>query len=289
MEKILSDFCGYLINEKGLKPNTVSGYRSDISLFLTCIGCGIEEITGEIAAEYIEYLKKKKKAPSGISRSIAALRAFSGFLTASSLLKTDFAAKLKYETAERKFPEILTTEEVDRLFTKLERDDFKGLRDRAIFELMYATGMRVGEIISIKKSDINMRYGRLTCKNADKKRTIPLHSEAVEALREYTNTYKKFLHGKKNLFVNVSGEPLSRQGLWKIVKEYAKKAGIKKDLTPNMLRHSFAAHLLQNGADLKTVQELLGHSDISTTQIYSKMEKTRITDVYNSAHPRARK
>lgn len=283
-------FSDYLSSERGLKENTVSGYIADVSSFaLYYSHLDITALETEDITSYLEFLKESGRKASAVSRSLASLRAFYKFLYEKGITEKNHALSAHYEKTERKLPEILTPAEINSLFSVLQRYDFKGKRDRAIFEVMYATGMRASEIVTLKKSDVNFRWKRINCVSGSKKRTIPLHREALDVLREYTGDCRLFLKNTKLLFVNSSGEQMSRQGLWKLIKEYAKKAGIKKNITPNMLRHSFAAHLLANGADLKSVQEMLGHSDISTTQIYSGIEKSRIADVYKSAHPRAKK
>ena len=289
-EALISDFGAYLSGEKGLKENTLSGYTRDISSFaLYYSHKNITALNTEDIISYLQFLKESGRKASAVSRSLASLRAFYKFLFEKGVTEENLALGVKYEKTKRKLPEILTPGEVNALFSQLQRGDFKGKRDRAIFEVMYATGMRASEIITLKKSDINFRWKRITCVSGAKKRTVPLHGEAVDALKAYTTDCRSFLKDTKLLFVNSSGGQMSRQGLWKLIKEYAKRAGIKKDITPNMLRHSFAAHLIANGADLKSVQEILGHSDISTTQVYLHLEKSRIADVYKSAHPRAKK
>ena len=290
IELLIKDFEAYLSDEKKLKENTVFGYLSDVSSY--SVYYSHRDISLLEAADikaYLEFLKESGRKPSAVSRTLASLRAFYKFLYEKGITEKNNALDAHFQKTEKKLPEILSPGEINSLFAQLNRYDFKGKRDRAIFEVMYATGMRASEIVAIKKSDVNFRWKRISCVSGNGKRSIPLHNEAIDALREYTNDCRHFLKNTKLLFVNSAGEQMSRQGLWKLIKEYAKKAGIRKDITPNMLRHSFAAHLIANGADLKSVQEMLGHSDISTTQVYMKLEKSRIADVYKKAHPRAKK
>ena len=187
-------------------------------------------------------------------------------------------------------PAILSLSDVERLLEQPDITDVKGIRDKAMLEVLYATGMRVTELISLEISDINMEMEYLSCKNGEKTRIIPLGSKALEALDEYLRKARMSMlrdEREKTLFVNCFGHPMTRQGFWKIIKVYAKKAGIKEDITPHMLRHSFAVHLIENGADLQAVQEMMGHSDISTTQMYARLNKNRLKDVYSKTHPRA--
>ena len=205
-------------------------------------------------------------------------------------IKENPAAKLTPDKTTPKLPQILTSKEVELLLEQPSCTDAKGYRDRAMLELLYATGIRVSELISLDMSDVNTSAGVIRCKGKDKERFIPLYPTAVKALSEYIEFIRPqmiALPNEKALFVNVSGERMSRQGFWKIIKSYQQKAHIDKTITPHTLRHSFAAHLLENGADIHSIQEMLGHADISSTQIYSQLVKKQLKDVYNKAHPRA--
>lgn len=217
------------------------------------------------------------------------MRAFFQYCCQHGLLSENPADILKAPKIEKKMPGILTVEEVDLLLNQPKENTAKGVRDKAMLELLYATGIRVSELIGLKLENINLRLGYITCEASEKERVIPFGSAAKKAVREYLEQAREELLNHKEsdcLFVNCSGKPMSRQGFWKVLKTYAASAGIQQDITPHTLRHSFAAHLVQNGADLKSVQEMLGHSDISTTQIYLNMNVNKIRDVYLKAHPR---
>lgn len=285
-KNLIDKFLAFLKEEKELKENTVCGYGNDVSKYISENPDWLD-YDALAVKEYLSDLLSSGKAASGVSRMTASLRALYKYSYENSLVKEDISSELKYITTQRKTPEILSESEINRMFMQIEEDGFKGVRDRAILELMYATGFRATEIISLKRSDVNLKKNSVTCKGS-KKRSIPLYAEASDAIRAYMITYASFLKAGKYLFVNTKGEPMTRQGLWKIISGYAKKAGIKKKISPAILRNSFAAHLLTNGADLKSVQEMMGHINITTTKIYEKLEKTRISRVYKSAHPRAR-
>ncbi len=290
MEETLSitdEFLNYLEIERGLKDNTLAGYLTDIRNFVSKYKDEIYSFTEDEVKNYLHYISECGKAASGVARATASLRAFYKFLYESGRKDEDISSKLKYNKTQRKLPEILTAAEINNIFSQITDTGFKGIRDRAMLEIMYATGMRASEVISLKKNDINLRKNTVTCTSSNKKRSIPLYSDAADALREYMMTYSSLLRTSKYIFVNTKGTQMTRQGLWKIISGYAESAGIKKKISPTMLRHSFAAHLLQNGADLKSVQEMLGHLNIATTEVYSKLEKTRISRVYRSAHPKA--
>ena len=217
------------------------------------------------------------------------LKALFHYLVKQGMMEEDISIPLKAPKIEKKVPEILTSEEVVRLLEQPKGDSDKEIRDKAMLELLYATGIRVTELITLKVSDVNMQMSFLICRDGDKERMIPFGHEARVALQRYLEVSREHMlmnHKVDELFVNCSGTPMSRQGFWKLIKYYAKKAGISDAITPHTLRHSFAAHLVENGADLKSVQEMLGHSDISTTQIYVHLSQNRLRDVYAKAHPR---
>ncbi|MDA3845709.1 MAG: tyrosine recombinase, partial [Vallitaleaceae bacterium] len=230
------------------------------------------------------------KAPSTISRYVASIHSFFNYLYKKSLIKEDPSEVITSPKQNKKAPEILTMEEIELLLEQPKAVDKKGLRDKAMLELLYATGIRVSELINLSKDDLNIRMGYIRCSDKKKERIIPIGTPAKDALSKYVEYARSGMIKDPNdntLFVSCLGHGMSRQGFWKIVKLYADKAGINKAITPHMLRHSFASHLVENGADLKSVQEMLGHSDIATTQIYAKMNTHRLKEVYAKAHPRA--
>lgn len=291
MEKILSSFTEYLCEEKSLSENTLLSYRRDLKLYFEYLektNANYIKADRETVISYFDELRKLGKANSTISRNVASLRAFYLYLFNKGKIKKNPAENLKYEKNVRKIPGILTGKEIDKLFSQPDITAFKGLRDKAMLEVLYATGIRVSELISLKAENINVKMGYITCDKKDNQRIIPLHDEAIDVLKVYLKKYKDLFKKGKYIFINSEGNPISRQGFWKIIKDYAKKAKIKKDITPNTLRHSFAAHLIQNGADLKSIQQMLGHADISTTQIYNNFTNSRITQIYKNAHPKAR-
>lgn len=293
MEKEIQQFISYLHNIKKTSNNTEQSYRRDLEKaqhFLEEKGItDVKEITGEYLNSYVLYLEKNKFATATISRNIASIKAFFHFLCEEGICIEDVSAGLKAPKIEKKIPEIMSTEEVVRLLEQPSGDTAKEVRDRAMLELLYATGIRVTELITLKVSDVNLQVGYILCKDAHKERVIPFGNAAKTALTQYMDTVRSGMLQDEDtgvLFVNCSGRPMSRQGFWKLIKYYAKKANITSDITPHTLRHSFAAHLVENGADLRSVQEMLGHSDISTTQIYANMNHSRIREVYAKAHPR---
>lgn len=286
-------FIGYLHNTRGTSKNTEVSYERDLrklEQFLIREGIqDVEQVTSTALNSYIMYMEREKFAPSSISRSIASIRAFFQYLCKENGWEENPAELLKAPKIEKKMPGILTIDEVDLLLKQPKANTAKGIRDRAMLELLYATGIRVSELISLTTNDINLKLGYLTCSTSEKERVIPFGSTARRAVEHYMEGAREELLGvNKNhlLFVNCSGKSMSRQGFWKVLKSYAASAGIQQDITPHTLRHSFAAHLVQNGADLKSVQEMMGHSDISTTQIYMNMNMNKIRDVYMKAHPR---
>ena len=249
----------------------------------------VDQITVTSLNSFILYLEKNGFAAATISRNIAAIKAFFHYSLKEGTIKADPSEALKSPKIEKHVPEVLTPEEVVRLLEQPKGEAPKELRDKAMLELLYATGIRVSELISISVEDVNLQMGYIVCKDATKERVIPFGSEAKHALIHYLNQGREAMIADNHshvLFTNCSGQQMSRQGFWKLIKYYAKKAGIESDITPHTLRHSFAAHLVENGADLRSVQEMLGHSDISTTQIYASMNHNRIREVYAKAHPR---
>lgn len=293
MQTEIIEFITYLHNVKKTTLNTELSYQRDLKKMAAYFDAqGITEvskITYTNLNAYVLYLEKKGFAVSTISRNIASIKAFYHYLVIHTMVLNDVSEKLKAPKIEKKTPDILSVKEVICLLEQPKGVSPKEYRDRAMLELLYATGIRVTELISLKCSDINLQMEYIACSDKNKERMIPIGSAAKAALTSYLKFARKELLGHEEstvLFTNCSGQPMSRQGFWKIIKHYAKKAGIKKDITPHTLRHSFAAHLVENGADLKSVQEMLGHSDISTTQIYAHIQKHKIREVYSRAHPR---
>lgn len=287
-------FEAYLTNEKKASKNTLSSYLRDIRKFGEFLDSHSDSdmvsADEETLGEYIEWLRSSGKSVATVSRAIASLKCFYSFLLQHGYVSGNPTTKLVPDKSTQKLPQILTSKEVDLLLEQPDCTDMKGYRDRAMLELLYATGIRVSELIALNISDVNLSVGVICCRGKDKERYIPLYQKAIKALREYIEFIRPQMIAspdEQSLFVNVSGERMSRQGFWKLIKTYQAKAKIEKTITPHTLRHSFAAHLLENGADLHSIQEMLGHADISSTQIYSQLVKKQLKDVYNKAHPRA--
>ena len=287
-------FSDYLLNSKGASENTFNSYMRDIRQLSEYLeehsGCSLFEAGYTELFDYISYLRLAGKSVSTVSRNIASIKCLYTFLCINQYLKVNPSLKLVPEKNEQKLPQILTSSEVNLLLDQPECIDPKGYRDKAMLELLYATGIRVSELINLNIDDVYLSSGMIRCTGKGKERLIPMYHKAVKALTEYINIVRPqmiALPDEKSLFVNVSGERMSRQGFWKIIKFYQKKANIEKDITPHTLRHSFAAHLLENGADLRSIQEMLGHSDLSSTQVYSQLIKQQLKEVYNKSHPRA--
>ncbi|MBP3538853.1 MAG: site-specific tyrosine recombinase XerD [Oscillospiraceae bacterium] len=292
--EIIEIFEKYLRDEKKASSNTVSSYLRDIRQYCdyldTHTESSIENASEENVSDYIEHLRAAGKSVATVSRSIASIKSMYTNLCIKQYLKFNPALKLVPEKSTQKLPQILTSKEVETLLEQPQCIDAKGYRDKAMLELLYATGIRVTELIDLNITDVNLTAGVIRCESRNKERFIPLYPAAIKAVSEYVALVRPQMIAtpdEQSLFVNVSGERMSRQGFWKIIKYYQKKAGIEKDITPHTLRHSFAAHLLENGADIHAIQEMLGHSDISSTQVYSHLIKKQLKDVYNKAHPRA--
>ena len=283
MEREIESFISYLRNVKKTSLNTEMSYRRDLTkmriyLEITAASPAVNEITEENLKKYMAYMERRKYKASTISRNVASMKAFFHYLLKSGMIQKDISDCLRAPKVERSAPDILTEEEVERLLGGPSGDSDKEIRDSAMLELLYATGIRVSELIGLRISDVNMHMGYLICREDNRERMIPFGSQAREALQRYLSRAREHMvtnEARDVLFVNCQGAPMSRQGFWKIVKYYAKKAGISKDITPHTLRHTFAAHLVEGGTDLKSVQEMLGHSDISTTHMYVNMDKRR--------------
>ena len=293
MDRQLKLFFEFLANEKKASENTIQSYRRDLKQYrkyLEKIGVFHHKVTEDIIKNYIQELQDNGKKPSSISRAIASIRAYYQFLLRRKKVRLDPTANIKSPKIEKRVPSVLTSKEVELLLEQPKDIDLKGTRDKAMLEFAYATGMRVTEIISLNIEDVNLEEGYVTCTHANRQRTIPLGTMALKALKEYIEEARDLLirdESENALFVNVNGGRLTRQGFWKIIKYYKEQAHITKDITPHVLRHSFATHLLQNGADLKAIQTMLGHSDISSTQVYMQFQDSGLKDIYKKAHPRA--
>lgn len=289
---LIEEFKSYLTTEKKSSANTVSSYIRDLTQFeryLQVEGVALAEVDTEVIEGYDTWLTNKGKSAATVTRSLASLKCFYGWMVSTGRREDNPALGAKSVKVERKLPQILTNQEVELLLAQPQCVDHKGYRDHAMLELLYATGIRVSELISLDVEHVNLAAGFIRCTSKNKERIIPLYPGAVRAINDYVRNVRPQLavDGEKALFVNMSGERMSRQGFWKIIKGYQEKAGIKTDITPHTLRHSFAAHLLANGADLRSIQEMLGHSDISSTQIYTQLVNQKLKDVYNKAHPKA--
>lgn len=293
MIREIQEFINYLHEEKQATKNTEISYARDLrkmSEYFTEQGIyDVSVVTPTILNSYIAFLEKEGRKPATISRSIASMKAFFQYVEKKYSLPYDPSKKLKAPRIEKKMPAILTKDEVTRLLAQPSGDSAKELRDKAMLELLYATGIRVSELISLKVSDIDLQMEYVVCADAHRERIIPFGKVAKSALNQYLEYGRPKLakdEGEEWLFTNCSGVSMSRQGFWKLIKAYGKKAGIQEEITPHMLRHSFAAHLVSNGADLKSVQEMMGYSDISTTQIYVQASQKRLREVYMQTHPR---
>jgi len=294
LEKCLRDFEGYLKKEKNASPNTLSSYLRDLRQYGEWLDktahLELGKAKEEDIAGYYRFLRASGKSQSTISRCSATLRCYYSHLLEKKKLRENPAKLVELDRQKRKLPQILTSDEVELFLEQPDLKEAKGIRDKAMLELLYATGIRVSELIGLDLSDVNVTVGFIRCRSGEKERIIPMYKVAVKALREYLEEVRPAMVEEMDepaLFVNVGGSRMSRQGFWKIVKVYQKKAGIEKEITPHTLRHSFAAHLLENGADLKDIQEMLGHADLSTTQIYAKVVQNHLAEVYQKAHPRA--
>ena len=293
MERQLKYFFDFLENDKKLSDNTLQSYKRDLKQFKRYIeACEINynHVKEEDIKDYIKELQEEGKKASSISRCIASIRSFYQFVLKRKKIKVDPTANIQSPKIEKRVPSVLTSKEVELLLDQPKDVDLKGTRDKAMLEFAYATGMRVTEIISLNIDDVNLEEGYVTCKTGNKQRTIPLGTMSLNALKEYVDDARDVLiknDDEKALFVNVNGGRLTRQGFWKIIKYYKEQAHITKDITPHVLRHSFATHLLQNGADLKAIQTMLGDSDISSTQVYMQFQDEGLKNIYKKAHPRA--
>lgn len=295
MESLIQEFIDYLGHEKGLATNTLESYSRDLKQYYGFLSEdadeSLESASQATIVAYLMYLRKQGKATATIARRLAALKAFYQFLVKENYVSKDPTNELSSPKLERKLPKVLTVAEVERLLNQPDQKTLNGKRDKAMLEVLYATGIRASELVNLNVDDVDLQEGFVRCMGkGSKERVVPLGEMAKKALSLYISEVRPKLLTNPNdkaLFLNHHGKRLTRQGFWKIVKKYAQAAQIKKEITPHTLRHSFATHLLENGADIRAVQEMLGHSDISTTQIYTHVTKERLKDVYAKTHPRA--
>ena len=294
MNTYVKEYTSFMTDIRHKSLNTVESYKRDVTQYISYLdGTDVTDIsstTKTTVLSYLLYLQKEGRASSTVSRTLASLRSYYLFMMQNGVVKSNPTSNLEAPHVEKKIPKILSGEEVELLLEQPKNCDNKGIRDKAMLELLYATGIRVSELINLDVSDVNVPMSFVRCKGGKKERIIPMGHQAKDALENYINNVRKYMVKDENetaLFVNCSGARLSRQGFWKLIKYYQHIAGIETDITPHTLRHSFAAHLLENGADLHSIQEMLGHADISSTQVYSRMINRKIKDVYAKAHPRA--
>lgn len=295
MKRVLKDFISYLSVERGLAVNTLESYQRDLVKYLNYLKKQrldrFEDASRKIISQFLMEEKEKGLSPATLTRNLASIRSFYNFLLQEQIVQRNPAAETESPRREKKLPQVLSFQDVELLLEQPKTGNPIGLRDKAMLELLYATGIRVSELVALSINNINLKTGFLRCEGkGSKERMIPLGSMALFSLQEYLQFGRpKLLKiiNEKAFFLNQHGSRLTRQGFWKIFKKYALKAKISKEITPHTLRHSFATHLLENGADLRSVQEMLGHADISTTQIYTQITKRKIKEIYNQTHPRA--
>lgn len=293
MNQLLESYEEHLVQVKCASANTVSSYMRDLRQFASYLAetpTELAQVNRQIITDYMNHLHEIGKSAATVSRCLASLKSFFSFAQSSGVVESNPVVNIQVEKAEKKLPQILTGKEVELLLEQPKCIDAKGYRDKAMLELLYATGIRVSELINLNVDDVNLPGGFIKCSSNGKMRIIPLYPAAISALDTYIDKIRPKMVAdleENSLFVNVSGERMSRQGFWKIIKYYQEKAQIDKDITPHTLRHSFAAHLLENGADLRSIQEMLGHSDISSTQIYAQLVKQNLKSVYHKYHPKA--
>ena len=290
MGNLIDSFIEYLKEVKRSSENTVASYRRDLNKldqYFTSNGISLKDVNSTTINTYILRLEKEGMSSATVSRNVASIRSFFTFLLNRGLISSNPTENIKPPKVEKKAPETLSIEEVTLLLEQPVGESNKEIRDKAMLELLYATGMRVTELISIKYQDIDMSMNFVQCIDNGKARIIPFENAAKNALTKYIINVRPVMCGDSEyLFTNCKGEQMTRQGFWKIIKLYATRAGINKDITPHMIRHSFAMHMVNNGADLRALQEMLGHSDISTTQVYLKNKRSKLKEVYDMAHPR---
>lgn len=294
MRSYTDQYESYLKNEKHASENTLSSYMRDVRQFIVYISdtmdCELWDLTKDDVNNYLNWLLDNGKSAATVTRCVASLKSYFNYLISIGKAETNPSKNIQIIKSEKKLPQILSGKEVELLLEQPKCTDMKGYRDKAMLELLYATGMRVSELISLDITDLNISGRFIKCAGSGKERIIPLYPAAVKALTDYINNVRPNMIGlpeETALFVNMNGDRMSRQGFWKIIKHYQETAKIDKEITPHTLRHSFATHLLENGADLRSIQEMLGHADISSTQVYAQLVKQHLKDVYNRYHPRA--
>lgn len=292
MKKTLEQYKMYL-QENSIMENTASAYYSDAKHFTEFLRAKrirrLTRVDSKTVAAFAEYLKEEQKAPSTVARYLASVKHFFGFLMHTGVVTQNPAEYVKPPKTKKELPEILTMEEVSALLEQPSGSDPKSVRDKAMLELLYATGIRVSEMMALNVSDVNVKIGYIKCRKNKEERIIPIGRLALTAVENYMGVIRDSVadEGETALFVNMAGSRMTRQGFWKVMKQYTDAANIQKKITPHTLRHSFAAHLLENGADLHSIQSMLGHSDISSTQLYARLINSQLRDVYEKAHPRA--
>lgn len=293
MEDYIEDYIKYLKDVNKLSKNTLDSYKRDLKKFFKYLvenKIKVENVENEDINKYLKDMKKQGYKASSATRTIATLRSFYTYLLKSGKVIKNPTIDVESPKVEKKLPLVLTPKEIEKLLAQPVTTELKGLRDKAMLELAYATGMRATELININITDIDLDSSFVICdEGGGRKRIIPIGKMANEAVRKYLNEARKYINKNEEdaLFLNLTGGRLTRQGLWKIIKTYTESANIDKDITPHVLRHSFALHLVENGADIKAIQTMLGHSDISSTKVYLDFAKNEIKDIYNNAHPRA--
>ena len=294
MLDLIRAYENYLSKVKQASANTVASYMRDIRQFSQWLQLykqiGVVDAEQLNINEYIEHLQLEGRSGATLSRNVASLKNFYAYLVSSGFLEQTPVSDVHIDRGEKKLPSILTGREIELLLAQPQIGDAKGCRDKAMLETMYATGIRVSELIELNVNDVNLETGMIRCSGAKKTRTIPLYPGALRSLSLYLREVRPGMIAdpeEKALFVNISGARMSRQGFWKIMKHYQATAHIDKEITPHTLRHSFAVHLLENGADLGSLQELMGHSDISSTQLYTQMVNQKLKNVYAKCHPKA--
>ncbi|MFT9098160.1 site-specific tyrosine recombinase XerD [Liquorilactobacillus sp.] len=295
MKNTILDYIHYLKVERGLSENTVNSYQNDLMQFIVFLKTrqvdNFKIITRQLIVDFLELESNQQKATSSIVRSVTSLRKFFQYMVEEGIIQSDPMELIDAPKKSEHLPEVLSTAEVEKLLNSPDTSKPLGLRNRAILELMYATGLRVSEVINIQLADLHLSLGLIqTIGKGQKERIVPIGDQAISWVERYLNDIRPQLLKKQRsnfLFLNHHGRKLTRQGIWKNLKADVLRAGIEKNVTPHTLRHSFATHILENGADLRIVQELLGHSDIATTQIYTHLSKRRLAEIYGKYHPRA--
>ena len=290
MLDLIQAYENYLTKVKQASTNTISSYMRDIRQYAEWLDCNVLDATQQNISDYLLHIEQTGRSATTVSRALASLKNFYGYLVSSGFCEKTPVIDIRVKRGEKKLPQILTGREIELLLAQPVCVDAKGYRDKAMLEVLYATGMRVTELISLDVDDVNLDLGIIKCNGSKKSRAIPLYPMALRALSIYMREVRESMISDSTetaLFVNVNGSRMSRQGFWKILKHYQDTANIEKDITPHTLRHSFAVHLLENGADIGSLQELMGHCDISSTQMYTQMVNQKLKSVYEKCHPKA--